>query len=158
MGAAKNRKAEIAQLKATVQKDLNILAIRHCKDGSLEFNAFRITSKDAAEINASHKKHQVTKNSLLNFICTKDWLHTPPVDLIYSYVQMSNTWAMRKQIPVSDDAVEIHFYESDRDQPWTYSCREIMLMSNDRFFARMAQVRDNGKKDPTMSVKENFVL
>ncbi len=63
MGQAKLRKSEIAALKAQ-SPNLNILAIRHMKNGQQEICTFSVEKKSVPAMPAS-------KFELLIYICTK---------------------------------------------------------------------------------------
>lgn len=117
MGQAKNRKAEIAQLKQT-KRLVKILAIRHCADGQSEFAYF------GAELPSDVRN---SKNALLSHICLNNWLHTPPAYEIAEYLVQTDTFKEMKQFGVSAAAFEINFFERDTDPSGrsTHSCRMI---------------------------------
>lgn len=147
MGQAKNRKAEIAELKAS-KTTVRFLAIRHCEDGEREF----------AFAEATLGKPVNNKNALLRHICMNDWVHNPPVDAIAEYLIQTNTYAMMKQFN-PDAGYVINFYEVDKEFSLqagqkTFSARDIMGMGKDELKDYAHKFAEELKAGKDYSVKE----
>jgi hypothetical protein len=121
-----------------------ILAVRHTADGHQEFAAFEA---------GSVFPHKYSQAVLLAHICLKDWVHTPPMDAIYAYLKNTKTYTAAKSMGMSCDAWIVNFYESDRDRPNTYSCREIVRITADDFHTITNNYKNGLDKD-VMSIRE----
>lgn len=125
MGQAKQRRAEIEQLKSKLTK-VSFFAIRHCEDGSKEFALSEVSFnlKDASD-----------KTALLREICLKDWVHTPPVGLIAQYLVQTTSYQVMGQLQNANIGYVINFHEVDEQRSSKgekrYSCRHIMGLSQD---------------------------
>ena len=119
MGQAKSRKSEIAALKAQ-SSTLNIMAIRHLKNGQSEFCSFSINMQSV----------HASKSHLLNYICTNKWLHNPPVEAIAAYLLMTDTYRIFKETKLNVCGYIINFYEQDIVHSETYSCRGILVANS----------------------------
>ena len=113
MGQAKLRKSEIATLKAQ-SATLNIMAIRHLKNGQSEIFTFSIEQQSVPE----------PKSELLNYICTENWLHNPPVAAIAGYLLKTDTYKIIEQMGADIFGYAITFLEQDIDGSHTYSCHD----------------------------------
>ena len=118
MGQAKARKSEIAVLKAQTPS-LNILAIRHLKNGQSEFCSFTVQNPSTS----------LTRDQLLNQICVNEWLHNPPVNEIAAYLMKTDAYQSIKRM-INAFGYVINFYELDTANSPAYSCREIMAARN----------------------------
>ena len=147
MGQAKLRAKEIEQLKNTVGKEYQILAIRHCEDGSKEFAYFA----------ANHKKPTVPKDQLLSYICLKDWIHNPPTAAIADYLWQTNTFNMLESFQGAE-AFEINFHEFDAERSAirgekVCSCRMIVGGTKSSVNQRALELKDTLAKTGEYSIK-----
>ena len=108
-------RAKAARKPQKASREIGILAIRHNRLGKPEFVHFAAT--------VCRPKND--KNALLKTICTRAWVHTPPAGFIAEYLFQTQSFAMFDGMGQADGYV-INFYESDRDRPGTYSCRDII--------------------------------
>jgi len=156
MGQAKQRKAEIAELKAAGARvmptlEVDILAIRHTRIGKPEFVYYT----------ANLGKAKNSKDALLHRICTRDWLHNPPCDHIAEYLVQTNTY-QHTQLFGKDGsrAYVINFHEIDEEftakhgKP-TYSCREIWCADRDGIRDMAKNMRD-GLDDADYSIRQHY--
>lgn len=128
MGQAKNRKAEIAALKAQPKQLIKVFAQRNGKFGVIEFVSFGFIPE--AGLN--------NKTALLSKIATSVWGHSAPTDLIADYLVQTNSYAMmsKMQKPVG---YFIEFFEDDKDRPGMYSCRTVMGIRTEEQFDAFAK-------------------
>lgn len=150
MGQAKQRKAEIEQLKKAKGKAYSILAIRHCEDGSKEFAYFE----------ANREKSNFPKHDLLAYICTNDWVHTPPVSAIAYYLWQTNSFQMLSDVD-SVEGFEINFYEYDAEisakkGQKCFSCRAIVAGDKESILERANQLKEELAQTGEYSIQENF--
>ena len=146
MGQARRRKAEIEQLKASTL-EIEFLAIRHCEDGQEEF--FHTQCKVP-------QRPQFDKNSLLQYICLKDWLHTPPASAVAEYLIQTKTFEMFSD--PKEYGYIINFYEVDKEitarkGQKSCSCRDIMIVPRHSMKAvAEAKLREH-EHNPNMDIK-----
>lgn len=149
MGQAKQRKAEIAALKAS-KTNIRFFAVRHCENGEKEFAHAEVTL--GKPVNG--------KNELLRHICLNDWLHNPPVEHIAEYLVQTNTYKMFSQFNNSDaKGFVINFYEVDEEYSRqvgqkAHSAREIMAMPVEAVKDYAEKVSAELKATGEYSVKE----
>jgi hypothetical protein len=141
MGQAKQRQAEIQALKARVVMT-PVIALRHLTDGTFEMVSFQ------AVLPAKGKND---KSALLEAICCKDWLHTPPVDFIIDYLLQTKSYQGAGQY-----GYLINFYEpgADEDAPvGAHSCRLIAAYQAERHAEIQENFMNEMKQNKLMSVK-----
>ena len=148
MGQAKQRKAEIEQLKNAPGKHYKILAIRHCEDGSKEFAYF----------GAEYEKPTHNKADLLNYICCKDWVHKAPAGAIADYLWQTTTFAMLGKADYVE-GFEINFQEYDKEisarkGEKVYSCRRVVASTAEIIEQRAHQLKDELAKTGQYSIRE----
>lgn len=121
MASTKEMQQRAKQLRQQAKEDLKpklsieILAIRHQKNGLPEFTQFAV--EKVKPIN--------DKNRLLAAICKNKWGHKPPYNYIAEYLIQTNSFKMFEGFGQTNGYI-INFYESDYDRPETYSCRDII--------------------------------
>jgi hypothetical protein len=120
MGQAKLRKDEISLLKTN--NCMKIIAVKHLKDGS----------NIVLTLNKEVMNRYESKDILLNKICLSSWFDNLPLNEINQYVALTDGYKIAKLF--NSYAVALHFYESDRDMPSTYSCRDIVAINNKESF------------------------
>lgn len=123
MGAAKNRKVEIAALKAAPKQMVKVFAVRNAKNGGTEFVKFGFVP--VAAINS--------KSALLRSVACSVWGHTAPCVQIAEYLTLTDSYAMMSKLqkPVG---YFIEFFEDDADRPGMYSCRTVCGIRTDEQF------------------------
>ena len=147
MGQAKLRKSEIAALKAQ-SADLNIVAIRHMKNGQREVCTFSVEKKSVPAMPAS-------KPQLVTYICTNKWLHNPPAMAIAGYLLMTDSYKFFKMLGKNVYGYVMNFYEQDIVRTDKCSCREIIALgSQEQWDAYVKSTLNTLKAANDMDIKK----
>ncbi len=139
------------KIKSVPHKGFNVLteqrylAIRHLKNGGIEFAVACVKI-------APNKLVSNNKNEILWRICTKKWGHNPPALLIAEYITKTNIYSLNQMLKMNPYAYEIHFYESDPDNPNAHSCREVFMISDkDMLKSRVDELKNSAEAFGEMS-------
>jgi|GEM_PF-3033297 hypothetical protein len=134
MGQAKIRREEIKALKAkkncaqsNIGNQINLIAIKHCKNGN----------KTIAVIDLQVSDCKKSRDQLLKEICTQEWKNLSNFQKITNYFSMSSNYQLYKILGMYGFA--INFYECDQDFYGAYSCREIVAIRTKDSFDLMVK-------------------
>ena len=124
MSQAKLRKSKIAVLKAQ-SPNINILAIRHMKDGQRELCNFSVEEKLVPALPAS-------KPQLVTYICTDKWLHNPTDMAIAGYLLTTDSYKIFKLFGRKVYVYIMNFYEQEIVRTDTCSFCEIIALDSQK--------------------------